>query len=76
MEDLLNAIGKVFNRFNKDPNKQKFEEGKIVDRSAGIASENQIQEIDTDFIKSQTIKFKKLVNDQAATAQVRNRGSS
>ena len=28
---LVNAIGKVFNRFNKDPNKQKFEEGKIVE---------------------------------------------
>ena len=37
---FVNAIGKVFNRFNKDPNKQKFEEGKIVDRSAGVARES------------------------------------
>ena len=69
---FVNALGKVFNRFNKDPNKQKFEEGKIVDRSAGVTRENQIQEVDTDFIKSQTIKFKRLgVNDQSATAQAR-----
>ena len=69
-------MSEIFSGFNKDPNKQKFEEGKIMNGSAGVARENQIQEIDTDFIKNQTIKFKKLgVNDQAATTSRRNRGS-